>query len=382
MVEPVGRSPYVFHVFHDACQKLLLDRLQLFTLFTIYVIDCFQFAFSQSRCPRCVVQPDHSSPLVSHVGYDACHNLSLVRLQLYTVSTMLVRTCRSIAFIQSRYPRYLLETIARSPLVIHIGHDACQNLSLDRLQLVTVATIHATHCRQIAFGQSQWPRCLVETVATSPLVNHVVLDACQKLPLNQLYLVTMATVLVGICRQFAFIIHGGHDAFYKLSPVRLQLFTVTTMHVRYWHLIAFFSHSDYDAWQKLSLDRVQLVTVSTLRSTTVAWSPLVSHGGHDACQKLSVVRLQLVTVATMHATHCRQIAFSQSRWPRCMVETVAISPLVSHETHPFFSSRQFHPNRRSCKANFLEKFSSAWRNTFLPVTLSQFFRKDMLFLVC
>jgi len=45
----------------------------------------------------------------------------------------------------------------------------------------------------------------------------------------------------------------------------------------------------------------------------VAISPLVNYGGHDACWKQSLDRLYLIT------------------WPRYMLETVARSPLISHD---------------------------------------------------
>ena len=178
MVEPVARSPLVSHDVHVAWYKLSLDRLQLITVATMHVRNCRQILFRLSRCPRCMVEPVLVSPLISHFGLDACHKLLLDHL------------------FQSRCPRCMLETVARSPLVSHRGHDACQKLWLDRIQLVTVAKLHGRTCRQIAFSQSRCPRCMIETVARSPLVSHVVHDACQNLYLDRLNLITVATLHV------------------------------------------------------------------------------------------------------------------------------------------------------------------------------------------
>ena len=226
------------------------------------------------------------------------------------------RTCRWIAYFYSRCPRCMLETVARSPLVLYGGHDACQKLSLDRLQLFTVDTMHVRNCRQIAFSYLRWPRCMLETVARSPFVNLVGHDICQNLSLDCLSLVTLSTMYVRTFRQFAIC---------QSVCQRSMLETVVRSPL--------VNYGGQDICQNLLLDDLNLSRTPRCMVEPVVISPLVSHVGHNACHTLSLYRLQLITVSTLHVRICRQIAFIQSRQPRCLLKTVARLPLVSYAVH-------------------------------------------------
>jgi len=72
----------------------------------------------------------------------------------------------------------MLEAVVRSSFISHEFNGACQNLSLDRLQLASVATLHLSNRRLIAFTYLLWPQCMVDIVARSPLVNYGGHDSC------------------------------------------------------------------------------------------------------------------------------------------------------------------------------------------------------------
>ena len=221
MLKPVARWPLVSHGVHDACQTLSIDRL------------------GQSRCPRCMVETVDRSPLVSHGGQDSCYNLSLDRYSIVTVATMQVRNCGQIAFSWQRQPRCTLQTVARSPLVSQDDHDAQKKMSIDRLQLVTMPKLHATNSHQSTYSQSRWPRCMLENVSRWPLVRNGVQVAWQKLMLERLQVVTVATMDFRNCRLIALVSPGGHDACQNLLFDRLQLDKVSKMHGRNYRQITF-----------------------------------------------------------------------------------------------------------------------------------------------
>ena len=179
------------------------------------------------------------SRLVNYVGHDACQKLSLDRLQLINLAQMHFTNCRQIAFIWSPCPRCIAESFAPSPLFVHLVQDACQKLSLDRLQLITLATIYVRNCRQIAFRYSRFPRCRVEPFGRSPFVSQVFHEPCQKLSLDRLQSVTVATQHAKICRQITLVSHGVHDAWSNLSLDLVLLVTVGMMHATNSRKIAF-----------------------------------------------------------------------------------------------------------------------------------------------
>ena len=290
-----------------------------------------QIAFSQLRCPRCLVESVAIWYLFSHGFHDAWWSLSIDRLQLITVTTMHVRNRRQIAFSLFTVITIYVGISCYIAFNSHGFHGAWQNLTVVLVYLGTYATIHATNFRCIAFNQSRCPRCILESIASSPLVRHGVYDACQKLSLYHLQVITLTTIHVRICRQtassypgwprcmlktvarFALESQGVRDACQNMSPNRLQLYTMATMQDRNCRQIAF-----SQSWSP----RCMLGTVPR--------SHLISLCGHDACWNLSLNRLYLFTVSTMHGRTCRYIAFIQSRWPRCMLESVARSPLLNY----------------------------------------------------
>ena len=168
----------------------------------------------------------------------------------------------------------MLEPVSRSPLVSFGVHDVWQKLSVDRLLLVTLSTRHVRNCRQIAFSQIRWSRYLFEDVVSSPFDSHAIHGAWQNLNLGLLLLVNLSTMNATICFQIAF---------------------------------------SYSPWP-----RCMLANFST--------SPFFNHFVQDRSQKLSLYRLQLVTMTQSNFRNGRQIAFSQPRWPRCFLNTVARWP--------------------------------------------------------
>ena len=169
----------------------------------------------------------------------------------------------------------MIESVARLPLVNYGGHDACQKLSLDRLLLVTDFTVLVRTCRQIACSWHRWPRCMLATVASSPLLIYFGPSAWQILSLDRLQLITVDTIHVRTCGWMALVNYGFHDACYNLSLDRYQLITVGMMHVRNCRQIAF---SQSRCLQCMA--------------ESVASSHLFSHS------------------VTMQVRNCRQIAFS------------------------------------------------------------------------